>query len=42
MQFLAVEGVREGTMWNIITDGDQETLERRVCRVVLIKMDQEI
>ena len=37
-----MEGVREGAIWNIIRNGDQEELERRVHRVVQIKTDQKI
>ena len=37
-----MEGVEEGTMWNIIRSRDQEELERRVRRVVQIKTYQKI
>ena len=38
----AMEGVGKGTIGNIIRNAEQEQLERRVCRVVQIKTDQEI
>ena len=34
--------MEDGAIWNIIRNGDQEELERRVRRVLQIKTDEEI